>query len=530
METALLKLPPPQELLRELLQRMCHHVQDPVAAVQAARDLAGAKASAVSLNSRHAMAQQTQTARGGADPVTAQQLSVSPANTHEMLPTGCGAHQQPSQPTLVSAQAQAPYAPSSLEEPLGINPQLASVGLMSIASPQELFYSPLDSDSFKKRRLDLPSETSKKSRAAGVQQYPDGTRAAALGACAELMTAGPLSPYPCLVASAAGRTGIAQIRDCISRSAHGQSGFDFGHTQQSWQLEKPPQPEVFLSEQRLAQTAQATQRFQPQQLTPRECLSRLMAQVQRERQEQEAGAIERGAGVTEEEQGVWDELETGSFHSIPTEAVSSIPEEQSFQDNRKSQTLDLTVGTETAGAVDAAADAGAGVVRGRMLETKAMCVLGRRARSLSLDGLTLQQPGEQLQEQQAEQLVEQQVEQQAKSMEPRVPSSQYRGVWWDKRRGKWKASLCRNGKQRCLGIYEIEKEAAEAYDTAVLLDKQQQQQQQQQHRHQHQQHQHQQRLPLQAQMLAPQQGSPYHRLLWTSMHQTYHRFHNIIVK
>ena len=42
--------------------------------------------------------------------------------------------------------------------------------------------------------------------------------------------------------------------------------------------------------------------------------------------------------------------------------------------------------------------------------------------------------------------------------------SSYKGVWWDKKVGKWRAVLCINGKRKYLGYFVNEIEAAKAYD------------------------------------------------------------------
>jgi hypothetical protein len=50
-------------------------------------------------------------------------------------------------------------------------------------------------------------------------------------------------------------------------------------------------------------------------------------------------------------------------------------------------------------------------------------------------------------------------------------TSQHRGVHWDKSRSKWKAQIQVGGKQRHLGYFAAEEEAAKAYrDAEVPLD------------------------------------------------------------
>lgn len=48
-------------------------------------------------------------------------------------------------------------------------------------------------------------------------------------------------------------------------------------------------------------------------------------------------------------------------------------------------------------------------------------------------------------------------------------SSQYKGVGWYPRYGKWVARIKLDGKRRCLGYFADEREAAQAYDTAATL-------------------------------------------------------------
>lgn len=47
-------------------------------------------------------------------------------------------------------------------------------------------------------------------------------------------------------------------------------------------------------------------------------------------------------------------------------------------------------------------------------------------------------------------------------------SSKYLGVSWDKSRNKWKANICYNRKNKCIGRFSTEKEAALAYDKHAL--------------------------------------------------------------
>ena len=46
-------------------------------------------------------------------------------------------------------------------------------------------------------------------------------------------------------------------------------------------------------------------------------------------------------------------------------------------------------------------------------------------------------------------------------------SSDYLGVYWDKRRRRWKAEIQHNGKKHTVGQSDDEQAAARAYDTAT---------------------------------------------------------------
>ena len=46
-------------------------------------------------------------------------------------------------------------------------------------------------------------------------------------------------------------------------------------------------------------------------------------------------------------------------------------------------------------------------------------------------------------------------------------SSKYKGVWRDKKSGKWRAQICFRGTKKHLGYYTDEQQAAKAYDKAA---------------------------------------------------------------
>lgn len=50
----------------------------------------------------------------------------------------------------------------------------------------------------------------------------------------------------------------------------------------------------------------------------------------------------------------------------------------------------------------------------------------------------------------------------------RICGSQYKGVWLDKKTGKWRAQICYGGKKKHLGYYSNEAEAARVYDNAAM--------------------------------------------------------------
>ena len=52
-------------------------------------------------------------------------------------------------------------------------------------------------------------------------------------------------------------------------------------------------------------------------------------------------------------------------------------------------------------------------------------------------------------------------------METRISSSQYKGVSWNKYRDKWRSQIEINGKQKHLGYFTSEEDAAEVYQKAL---------------------------------------------------------------
>lgn len=50
----------------------------------------------------------------------------------------------------------------------------------------------------------------------------------------------------------------------------------------------------------------------------------------------------------------------------------------------------------------------------------------------------------------------------------RGKSSNYKGVFWDKARGRWMATIHTGGRTRSLGRYALEIDAARAYDLAAV--------------------------------------------------------------
>ena len=54
-------------------------------------------------------------------------------------------------------------------------------------------------------------------------------------------------------------------------------------------------------------------------------------------------------------------------------------------------------------------------------------------------------------------------------METRIPTSQYKGVFWDKNSNKWKSQIKINGKKKYLGYFTSEEDAAEVYQNALKM-------------------------------------------------------------
>jgi AP2 domain len=52
---------------------------------------------------------------------------------------------------------------------------------------------------------------------------------------------------------------------------------------------------------------------------------------------------------------------------------------------------------------------------------------------------------------------------------PRAHTSLFRGVYWAKQRNKWVARIQTRGKQKHLGVFSSEQEAAKAYDGAAKI-------------------------------------------------------------
>ena len=48
-------------------------------------------------------------------------------------------------------------------------------------------------------------------------------------------------------------------------------------------------------------------------------------------------------------------------------------------------------------------------------------------------------------------------------------TSKYTGVNWDKARSKWRAQITINGKRKCIGLFNKEKDASEAYQRELSL-------------------------------------------------------------
>jgi hypothetical protein len=51
---------------------------------------------------------------------------------------------------------------------------------------------------------------------------------------------------------------------------------------------------------------------------------------------------------------------------------------------------------------------------------------------------------------------------------PRIGTSKYKGVYWDKFRNKWNSRISHNHKTIHVGRFDSEKEAAKQYDLAAV--------------------------------------------------------------
>jgi hypothetical protein len=49
----------------------------------------------------------------------------------------------------------------------------------------------------------------------------------------------------------------------------------------------------------------------------------------------------------------------------------------------------------------------------------------------------------------------------------REGTSQYKGVYWDKNAGKWRAQITRDGIREHLGYFTSERKASQAYNAAA---------------------------------------------------------------